>query len=137
VFAICCGYENLNDHDTLCSDPLLEAACGKADLTGQTRRRAQDRAKAGASRSMLNRLELRSGDATKDGVYKTIEALDEVIDAAFVRSFLQAQRQVPEVVILDLDATDDRIQRLTALPKYLQTIARLAALQSISSIWRT
>jgi hypothetical protein len=109
VFAICCGYEDLNDHDFLCADPVLAAACGKSDLTGQTRRRSGDRGKAGASRSTLNRLELRSGDAKKDGVYKKIEAVGDAIDEAFVTVFLGAHREVPEVIILDLDATDDRI----------------------------
>lgn len=109
VLAICCGYEDLNDHDFLCADPVLAAACGKTDPTGQTRRRPGDRGKAGASRSTLNRLELRSGDATKDGVYKKIEAVGDTIDEAFVKVFLSAHREVPEVIILDLDATDDRI----------------------------
>jgi hypothetical protein len=109
VFAICCGYEDLNDHDFLSADPVLAAASGKTDPTGQSRRRARDRGKAGASRSTLNRMELRSGDAKKDGVYKKIEVCSEQVDEAFVDVFLAAHREVPEVILLDLDATDDRI----------------------------
>lgn len=109
VLAICCGYEDLNDHDTLAADPVLAAASGKTDPSGQSRRRASDRGKAGASRSTLNRLELHSGDATKDGVYKRIEVVGEKIDEAFVEVFLSAHDEVPEVITLDLDATDDRI----------------------------
>lgn len=109
VFAICCGYEDLNDHDFLAADPVLAVASGKSDPTGQGRRRARDRGKAGASRSTLNRLELRSGDPNKDGVYKKIEVRGDEVDETFVRVFLSAQREVPEVIILDLDATDDRI----------------------------
>jgi hypothetical protein len=109
VFALCCGYEDLNDHDFLAADPVLATAAGKSDPTGQTRRRERDRGKAGASRSTLNRLELRSGDPNKDGVYKKIEACGDALDEAFVRVFLSAHREAPEVITLDLDATDDRI----------------------------
>lgn len=109
VLALSCGYEDLNDHEFLAADPVLAAASGKTDPTGQTRRRKRDRGKAGASRSTLNRLEHFSGDPAKDGVYKKIEAIPERIEETFVTIFLQAHREIPEVIILDLDATDDRI----------------------------
>ncbi len=47
VYALALGYEDLNDHDRLREDPLLALLAGKRDLTGQSRRRAQDRGKAG------------------------------------------------------------------------------------------
>ena len=32
LYALCCGYEDLNDHDDLRRDPLLAAAIGKRDV---------------------------------------------------------------------------------------------------------
>lgn len=109
IVGIALGYEDLNDHDQLCKDPLLATVSGKADPTGQDRRRAADRGKPGASRSTLNRLELRTGDATKDGVYKKIEAKEDEVATFFVTTFLEAHREVPWRIYLDLDTTDDLI----------------------------
>ena len=39
VFALALGYEDLNDHDTLRTDPLLATLVGKQDPFGQERRR--------------------------------------------------------------------------------------------------
>jgi hypothetical protein len=38
VYVLALGYEDLNDHDRLRFDPLLAAAVGKLDPTGQDRR---------------------------------------------------------------------------------------------------
>ncbi|MBV8677024.1 MAG: transposase, partial [Planctomycetaceae bacterium] len=58
VYGLALGYEDLDDHDDLCHDPLLAAVVGKLDPTGQARRRRRDRGKALAGKSTLNRLEL-------------------------------------------------------------------------------
>ena len=58
VYGLALGYEDLNDHDQLRSDPLLALLSGKQDLEGKQRRRAQDRGNPGAGKSTLNRLEL-------------------------------------------------------------------------------
>src|SRR5436853_7059140 len=58
LFGICLGYEDLNDHDQLRSDPMLAVAVGKADPLGLNRLREEDRGKALAGKSTLNRLEL-------------------------------------------------------------------------------
>src|SRR3954466_4925238 len=42
VHALALGYQDLNDHDDLRSDPLLATVVGKHDPTGQTRRRQRD-----------------------------------------------------------------------------------------------
>ena len=42
VFGLALGYEDLNDHDQLRSDPLLAVLVGKADPKGENRRRAED-----------------------------------------------------------------------------------------------
>ena len=46
VYGLALGYEDLNDHDQLCSDPLLASLCGKQDPLGQDRRRKEDQGKA-------------------------------------------------------------------------------------------
>jgi len=58
VFGLALGYEDLNDHDALRRDPMLAVALSK----GEHRRRAQDRGKALAGKSTLNRLELTAPD---------------------------------------------------------------------------
>src|SRR4051795_6409682 len=66
VYALALGYEDLNDHDDLRSDPLLATVVGKADPTGQRRKRRRDRGKALAGKSTLNRLELTPIGADQD-----------------------------------------------------------------------
>ena len=62
-----------------------------------------------AGKSTLNRLELRTDDPKVDGGYKKISANVEAIERFFVTAFLQQQEEARETIILDLDATDDRI----------------------------
>ena len=62
VFGLALGYEDLHDHDELRRDPMLAVALGKDDVKGEQRRRAQDRGKALAGKSTLNRLELTAPD---------------------------------------------------------------------------
>ena len=107
VFGLVLGYEDLNDHDLLRRDPLLAAVVGKDDPTGQTRRRERDRGSALAGKSTLNRLELRTDDAARDGKYKKISADTDAIDRAFVELMLQAYSAPPSRIIIDADATDD------------------------------
>jgi hypothetical protein len=68
-------------------DPLLAMLSGKSDLEGEHRRR-QDRGKAGAGKSTLNRLEL---------------------SRLLVDLYIQAQPRQPQRIVLDLDATDDPV----------------------------
>jgi hypothetical protein len=65
VYGLALGYEDLNDHDDLCRDPVLALLAGKRDVEGQQRRRAEDRGKALAGKSTLNRLEL-SGQSVSE-----------------------------------------------------------------------
>jgi len=58
IFALCLGYEDLNDHDRLRHDPLRAVLVGKPDPTGAQRVRARAKGKALAGKSTLNRLEL-------------------------------------------------------------------------------
>ena len=58
VFALCLGYEDLNDHEQLRHDPLLAVLAGRRDPTGQDRIDPRDRGTPLAGKSTLNRLEL-------------------------------------------------------------------------------
>src|SRR5690349_15066103 len=42
-YGLCMGYEDLNDHDQLRSDPALAVMVGKQDIKGEKRRKASDR----------------------------------------------------------------------------------------------
>jgi len=97
VFGIALGYEDLNDHDELRHDPMLAVLAGKLKA-----RRADCAAVAG--KSTLNRLELSGGSPTR---YHKIAYDGAAIEALPVTLFLEAHKQPPRQIILDLDATDD------------------------------
>jgi len=109
VMGLSLGYEDLNDHDTLRHDPLLALLSDNQDLTGETRQREQDKGCALAGKSTLNRLELTPFDADARSRYKKIVADPEAMDNLLVDLFLEAYDSPPEEIILDVDATDDRI----------------------------
>ena len=108
VYGLALGYEDLNDHDDLRRDPVFAVLVGKEDPEGEKRVRAQDRGKAAAGKSTLNRLELTPAEPTGAELrYKKIIMKPEEIDRLFVDVFLQAHAEAPEEIILDVDATDD------------------------------
>ena len=104
VMGLALGYEDLNDHDYLRSDPLLAVMCGKQDPTGQARRCPADRGKALAGKSTLNRLEHGKGEEDR---YKKILCDEQAVEKLFVTKFISRRREVPGRVVLDVDATDD------------------------------
>src|SRR5271166_2319884 len=103
VFGLALGYEDLNDHDDLRRDPMLAVALSKDDPKGEQRRRAQDRGKALAGKSTLNRLELTAPDydgsprqkESDQPETKKIVVDPESIDALLVELFLEAHGQTP------------------------------------------
>ena len=103
VYALALGYEDLNDHDELRSDPLLALLAGKKDLEGRERKREQDRGKALAGKSTLNRLERSTQSPDRS---KKIGCDFERVDRLLVELFVEAHPTEPEEIILDLDATD-------------------------------
>jgi Transposase DDE domain group 1 len=107
VFALCLGYEDLNDHDRLRHDPLLAVLVGKRDPAGGARLRGRDRGKALAGKSTLNRLELTPARAAAGSRYKKVVAHLGAIQAFFVEAFLGQYLVPPDRVVLDVDATDD------------------------------
>jgi hypothetical protein len=81
VYALALGYEDLNDHDKLRHDPVLQTAVGRdVDM---------------ASSSTLCPFE-NSVDA------KSLWALSSV----FVEVFIESHKKAPDEIILDFDATD-------------------------------
>lgn len=81
LYGLCCGYEDLNDHDRLRHDPLLQTAVGKAtDL---------------ASSPTFSRLETRATRAD-------VVALNRVL----IEQFIASQPRAPRELILDVDASD-------------------------------
>jgi hypothetical protein len=108
VYGLALGYEDLNDHDDLRRDPLLAVLVGKEDPEGESRIRQQDRGKAMAGKSTLNRLELTPAEPTVAELrYKKIIMNPEAIDRLLVEVFLQSHAEPPEEIVLDVDATDD------------------------------
>jgi hypothetical protein len=100
IFGIALGYEDLNDHDQLRHDPVLQVLTGKL-----TARRSNCAALAG--KSTLNRLE----HAAKVGsdAYHKITHDGAAIAALFVTLCLEAYREPPKRIVIDLDATHDPI----------------------------
>ena len=84
IYGIALGYEDLNDHDSL-----------RKDLVWQT---AMEREEALASSPTLCRLEARSDRTIAWKMHQIM-----------VDQFIDTFRQAPEELILDFDATDDRV----------------------------
>lgn len=109
IYGLALGYEDLNDHDSLRSDPLLAAVCGKEDPLGENRHREQDRGKALAGKSTLNRLELTPQGAGSCSRYKKIEAKAFSIEDFFIDEFVRSVSKKSNEVVLDLDRTNDSL----------------------------
>jgi len=107
IYGLALGYEDLNDHDRLCTDPLLAVLCGKSDPSGGNRRCGKDKGKPLAGKSTLNRLQLSTDTGDR---YKRIVCDEEKMANLFIDQFINRPRnEEPTELILDLDATDDPI----------------------------
>ena len=84
VLGIAQGYEDLNDHDTLRDDPLFQTAVDQTDRL--------------SSSSTLCRWENRMD---RQAAWKMHEVL--------VDQFIASHRSRPKELVLDIDATDDRV----------------------------
>jgi hypothetical protein len=91
IYGLALGYEDLNDHEQLRSDPLLGVLSGKRELEEPL-----------AGKSTLNRLEL----AGRTARYHKISYSADKIDQLLVDIYLESQATAPERIVLDLDATD-------------------------------
>ena len=92
VHGLALGYEDLNDHEQLRDDPLLQVLAGKPQQDGPL-----------AGKSTLNRMEL--GDGSPDR-YKKITYWHDSMDELLVDVFVEAHATPPEQIILDIDTTD-------------------------------
>jgi Transposase DDE domain group 1 len=81
LYGLCCGYEDLNDHDRLRHDPLMQTAVGKADEL--------------ASSPTFSRLETRATRAD-------VVALNRVL----MEQFISTHAKAPSELVLDIDASD-------------------------------
>jgi hypothetical protein len=109
VYGIALGYEDLNDHDELSRDPLLAVAVGQADVEGHTRRRKQDRGRALAAHSTLNRLERTPESLDPNNRYWKITHDAQKLEDLIVEVSLDSFETPPQEIVLDFDATDDPI----------------------------
>ena len=94
IFGQALGHEDLIDHDALRFDPALMAALDRPE-------------DALAGKSTLNRLE-HAGKIGLDRHHK-LDHDPRAIERLFVDVFLDAHREPPIRIVLDLDATDDRL----------------------------
>jgi len=95
IYGLALGYEDLNDHEQLRQDPLLGVLVGKKELGEPL-----------AGKSTLNRLELTPVGSPCAERYNKISYSPEALDELLVDLFLEAHRQAPREIVLDLDATD-------------------------------
>ena len=88
IFGLILGYEDLNDHDQLRSDPLFAAAVGKTDIHGKNRINPEDQGKALAGKSTLNRFELSASKEESDDRYKKFDVEFEQAEEIFTKVFI-------------------------------------------------
>jgi hypothetical protein len=93
VYGLALGYEDLNDHEQLRQDPLMQLMAGKADPGSEPL----------AGKSTLNRLELGDGMPSR---YKKITFWRDAIDDLLVDVFIEAHGAAPRQIVLDIDTTD-------------------------------
>ena len=91
IYGLALGYEDLNDHEQLRSDPLLGLLSGKRELDEPL-----------AGKSTLNRLELTGRSARYHKISYSAESMDRLLTDLFIKSHAAP----PAQIVLDLDATD-------------------------------
>ncbi len=92
IYGLALGYEDLNDHEQLRTDPLFSVLAGRSE---------PDQPLAG--KSTLNRMELGTGIS---GRYKKITYWKEAVDELLVKVFIEAHQNAPAQIVLDVDTTD-------------------------------
>ena len=92
VLAICCGYEDIVDHDRFRTDPMAGMFCGTSCAL--------------AGKSTLNRMELGGSEAER---YKKIVGDFGAMDTLCVELFMRFHGKAPTKIVLDIDVTDDPV----------------------------
>jgi hypothetical protein len=112
IFAMAMGYEDLNDHDSLRYDPVMAVGVGKVEPLGLDRG-GEDRGKALAGKSTLNRLELTNAKTSEGGFIvggtHKIRADHDAIEALLIDLAISRLAEDSEEIVLDFDATDSLI----------------------------
>jgi len=91
IYDLALGYEDLNDHEQLRTDPLFAVLAGKREVEQPL-----------AGKSTLNRLELISQSERYHKISYSPQAIDELL----VDLCIESHPSMPAEVVLDLDATD-------------------------------
>lgn len=81
IYSLCCGYEDLNDHDRLRDDLLMQTAVGRVDAL--------------ASSPTLSRLDNRATQAQIWGLHGVL-----------IDQFIDSHATAPSELVLDIDASD-------------------------------
>jgi len=92
IYGLALGYEDINDHEQLRTDPVFGILAGREELGEPL-----------AGKSTLNRMELGAG--VKDR-YKKITFWKEAMDELLVQVFIEWHQNAPAEIILDVDTTD-------------------------------
>jgi len=92
IYGLALGYEDLNDHEELRTDPVFGMLAERNDLSNPL-----------AGKSTLNRMELGTGISDR---YKKITFWKAGVDELMVKVFLEAHATAPQEIILDMDTTD-------------------------------
>jgi Transposase DDE domain group 1 len=92
IYGLALGYEDINDHEQLRTDPVFGILAGREELDEPL-----------AGKSTLNRMELGAG--AKDR-YKKITFWKDALDELLVKVFLESRDNAPAEIILDVDTTD-------------------------------
>lgn len=92
IYGLALGYEDINDHEQLRTDPLFGILAGRAELEEPL-----------AGKSTLNRMELGAGGNDR---YKKITFWKEAVDELLVNLFIEAHPSAPGEIVLDVDTTD-------------------------------
>ena len=92
IYGLALGYEDINDHEQLRTDPVFSLLAGRAELDEPL-----------AGKSTLNRLELGTGINHR---YKKITYWRDAIDELLVKVFIEAHQGAPAELVLDVDTTD-------------------------------
>ena len=97
VYGLLAGYEDLNDHDTLRHDPVVQLVAGRVPAEHSEL----------ASHSTLSRIELSKETIQENERYNKIACYDCSLELFFVQEFVRyAKAKKFKQLILDADATD-------------------------------
>ena len=92
IYGLALGYEDLNDHEQLRTDPVFGVLAGKQNL-----------AEPLAGKSTLNLMELGTGINNR---YKKITFWKQAVDELMVKVFTESYQTAPAEIVLDIDTTD-------------------------------